>query len=113
MGSASTKPTRLIPYSGWFRNFRAISCPTSPAPTITAFCRYVTLRRAMARVEARPRETKPIAAAQNSTSFGAVGWASPVRYAPTEKIHVQTVTMWKTPAKSSAVEWSVRSSSRS
>ena len=36
-GSASTKPTRFIPYSGWLRSFLATSCPTSPAPTMTVF----------------------------------------------------------------------------
>ncbi len=38
-GSASTKPTRLIPYSRCWRNLRATSWPTSPAPTMTVFCR--------------------------------------------------------------------------
>ena len=36
-GSSSTKPTRLMPYSGCWRNLRAMSWPTSPAPTMIVF----------------------------------------------------------------------------
>ena len=34
---ASTKPTRWMPYSGCWRILRAISWPTSPAPTMIVF----------------------------------------------------------------------------
>ncbi len=101
----------MIPYSGCCRSFFAISWPTSPAPTITAFCTYMALRRASERARARPSVMNAIAAAQKISSFGVVGCARPVTYAPTQNRNVHTVTMWNTPAKSSAVEWSVRSSS--
>ena len=37
-GSRSMNPTTLTPYSGCLTSLRAISCPTSPAPTIRVFC---------------------------------------------------------------------------
>jgi hypothetical protein len=38
LGRLSTKPIRLMPYSGCWSSLRAMSCPTSPPPTITVFC---------------------------------------------------------------------------
>ena len=53
--TVSTNPTRLMPYSGCASNFRAVSCPTSPAPTMIVFWRYATLRRhGRARAHDRP-----------------------------------------------------------
>ena len=37
LGSPSTKPTMLRPYSGCWRSFFATSWPTSPAPTMIVF----------------------------------------------------------------------------
>ena len=44
--ASSTKPTRLMPYSGCRSSLRATRWPTSPAPTMIVFCRYVMLRAA-------------------------------------------------------------------
>ena len=52
-GSSSTKPTRSRPYSGCWTILRPISWPTSPAPTMSVFCRYPTRRRPIDRASAR------------------------------------------------------------
>ena len=72
-GLASTKPTRLIPYSGCWRSFLATSCPTSPAPRMTVFCRYMIRCRQKARAVARPMEIRPIARPQKMTSLSKCG----------------------------------------
>ena len=113
-GCSSTKPTRLTPYSGCCRSFRATCWPTSPGSDDD---RVLDVRvgapadgaRGAAGERRRARSPPP----RRASSFGTFGCATPVSQVTAKNIQAPTVTMLKTPNRSSTVEWSVRSSSRS
>ena len=65
------------------------------------------------RERARERDERDFPSAQKATSLCTSGLTSPVAHAPTKKLHAPSVTTCRTPTKSSTVEWSARSSSRS
>ena len=71
------------------------------------------LPRDRARAIARPAVMQMIAKSQKPRSRAKPGSARWVTAAKAKKSQLPTVTRWRTPTRSSAVEWSVRSSSKS
>ena len=104
LGLVSTKPTRLIPYSGWVDLFREQLADVARTDD-DGVLDVGLVPGASPHAPARAIQTSVIAAAQKTTSFCTVGCAMWLRYVTTMTSQVQTVTMWKTPPKSSAVEW--------
>ena len=110
-GFASTKPTRLMPYSGCWRKLAGDQLADVAGADDDRVLEVGGLRRHSARAEAREPVTNAIASAQNVTTFA--DRARPGRRAtpPRRRARSPTVTRWKTPTRSSSVVWSARSSS--
>ena len=97
---AVDQATRLIPYSGCWSSLRPMSWPISPAPTITAFCRYASVRLDTERAAVRPIVTNAIPKIQKRRTSVISPLEYPVNRA---KGSAPTLTSRNTRARSSSV----------